>query len=351
MSLKRKTDKKDTVFDISADIEEREVLSRSLDKLREQMAVDLDQPGKPKQMGGKTNPRLTLGKKGESVDPFMYLKVDNALRKMSLALKTGVASAEIDMAPNEITRERGDAPAAVRIDNNMRSILSGLEGPNGIIKRQKPLLGGPPINTGPVTGRSRYTTEFVFDMTALEDNLKSGKKLEQLLQEGQVIPEYGDTWLPPIERGLLRGSKKAMMNSLILVAVKDQSELAIESESPEKTIIVDGGKWKKFVEGKLPIGGVKGVHLNFMREERNKTKPKSIGELVGLATVLATAKEFGLIGPRLAGIPVYMTLEDPKDGEDKRYNIYLVAGYSPGGRRSSVAQQAAFEEEGIDLVL
>ena len=195
---------------------------------------------------------------------------------MATALQTQVASTEIGMEPNELTRDRGDEDAANRISTKLHSLLGVMNGK--MLKKDRGFgILAPAEITTPIRPGD-YQVDFVFDMTALEDNLRGGAKLEDLLKKGQVIPEYGETWIPPMQKTLFTGSRKGLMNQMVLVVVKDTEDLSA-ARSPEETIVVDTKAYKNIINGKDQLGvGVKRAQLSWYNQEKTRQMPKTIGE-------------------------------------------------------------------------
>jgi len=262
-----------------------------------------------------------------ATDPLMYIKIDNFLKEFGAAVGTEAVSAQLNMGPNEFSRDVGDQATNRVYSKALRGITQELD--KHLIKRKDVELGG-------VWYPSKFEVKATFDLSEIE-GITSGEELKKMIKAGKTVPEYGFAHLPPAERYLgLVGSKKVLANRAFLVIVEDTEEEGLTHDLQTK-IRIDGGNYGSLVKfKKIKIGGVGSTTLNAYRETK-KLKPKNKLELLQMAVAFTVGMNESLISPRPGLRPQILKLEDPDlpRGDKRNYYAFMITGYT-GARTAAV---------------
>ena len=316
-------DKKNTTIDVYASTPERRAIASLIKKVRERLIFDIDAKRHKKNIPAIQGAPDESG----STDPLMYIKLDNFFKELGQAIGTEAVSAQLNMGPNEFSREVGDQTTNRIYSRALGSVARELD--KHLIRRKDPELGG-------VWYPSEFEVKAVFDLSQIE-GITSGEELKKMLKAGKVVPEYGFAKLPPADRLYgLRGSKKVLANRAFVVIVEDVKEEGLTHDLQTR-IKIDGGNYSKLVKHKkIKIAGVGSTTLNAYRETK-KLKPKNKLELLQMAVAFTVGMSESLISPRPGLAPQILKLEDPDlpRGDKRNYYVFMITGYT-GARTAAI---------------
>lgn len=338
MTLTEIGKKKSTEMNVLASREERKAMVDVLDKLRERLIFDVN--SEREKIAGGVNRRAIQGAQDESgaSDPIMYIKLDNALREIRDAFATEAAIVDIDFRPNELSSSSGDIVKNRSYSKTMNILLEALD--SAIVQRKDKTLSN-------LFGKSKFDVIQTYDLGAIED-LTAGRRIEDLLRAGKIVPEYGVTSIPaPASKRFYEpGAYPYLMNHAYLIVVKDGEESGL-IQNLQMPIKIDNNEWKRimnFKEG-ISISGTSPTSLSaykFIKE----LKPKTKLDILQMAVVQAVAQNEGIMGPRPIRPPQVSELIDPDTGQPRKYYIFTVGGYS-GARKGSKSLELPEDVAGI----
>ena len=324
MTLTPEENKVPTQVNVYASRPERQAFAKAIDDLRDRMIFDVN--SQREKIAGRKNSKALQGAPDEAgaTDPMMYIKLDNALRELRDAVLSESAVAEIDFKPNEISNSSADPTNMRQYSTTMNKIRNELD--TAIVKRKDKTLSS-------LFGSAVFKTKAVYDLGVIE-GLTSGKKIEELIKAGKVVPEYGATKVPaPTSKHFYEpGSYPYLINSAYIMVVEDDRDEGL-IENFQMPINIDGGGWKKLMDFKKGtiLPGTGPTTLSAYKDIK-ALKPKTKLDILQMAAALSVGQNEGLMGPRPILPPEVRELTDPDINQKRKYYIFVIGGYK--GTRS-----------------
>jgi hypothetical protein len=299
---------------------ERKAVTDLIDKVRDRLIFDIN--NEREKIAGGINKRAIQGAPDESgaSDPIMYIKLDNFLKELRDAIGTEAVIADITMRPNEISNATGDLANNRTYSKSMNTLREALD--SMIVQRKDKSLSN-------LFGTSDFQIKQVYNLGLIED-LTAGRRMEELLAKGKIVPEYGITKVPaPASKRFYEpGSYPYLINQAYEIVIEDQSESGL-TQNLQMPIRIDRKQWKKLMDFKkgIAISGTSPTTLSAYKDITG-LKPKTKLDILQMAVAQAVAQNEGIMGPRPILPPQINELIDPDTGQPRKYYMFTIGGYS-----------------------